>query len=160
MHHHILSEDQISIAEDHIKTLLGDYGETIEVFDNSDDEGREVEEIKTVTIPGLKFLSKKIFDGTKTVLGDSRAALNEDLHQYKLKSKQVITKLMKSANHWEEEQGDLRTKRPVDPMDFWVKEMGQFTLKLPLLALDIMAVPASSVPSERLFSISGLLSSG
>lgn len=161
VHHHILREDQISIAEDHIKTLLVDYGEAVEIVPaNPDDGGRVAEEIKSVTIPGLKFLSKKIFDGTKTVLGDSRAALNEDLRQYKLKSKQVVTKLMKSANQGEGEQGDLRTKRPIDPMDFWVKQIGQFTSKLPLLALDIMAVPASSVPSERLFSISGLLSSG
>ena len=113
-----------------------------------------------VTIPGLKFLSKTIFDGTKTLPSDPRAALNQDLHQYKLKSKQVITKLLNSASHREGEQGDLRTRKPGDLMDFWVKEMGQFTTKLPLLALDVMVIPASSVPSERLFSISGLLSSG
>ena len=143
-----------------IKTLLESYEETVATVFTSDDESREAEENTAVTIPGLKLLSKTIFDGTKTLPSDPRAALNQDLHQYKLKSKQVITKLMNSASHREGEQGDLRTKKPGDPMDFWVKEMGQFTTKLPLLALDVMVIPASSVPSERLFSISGLLCSG
>ena len=56
----------------------------------------------------------------------------------------------------------MKTCNPTDPMDFWVKELKcyQFESSLSCLALDIMAIPASSVPSERLFSISGLLSSG
>ena len=135
-------------------------GKARPVTNDIPDEGREAEETKAVTIPGLTFLSRTIFDGTKTTAGDPRAELNQDFHQYKLKSKQVITKLMNSASHREGEQGDLRTKKPDDPMDFWVKEMKLYTSMLPLLALDVMAIPASSVPSERLFSISGLLSSG
>ena len=140
VHHQILNQDQIQIAEDHIKSLLESYGEAAAKGSDSDDEGREAEETKAVTIPGLSFLSRTIFDGTKTAVGDPRAELNQDFHQYKLKSKQVITKLMNSASHREGEQGDLRTKKPDDPMDFWVKEMKLYTSKLPLLALDVMAI--------------------
>ena len=35
---------------------------------------------------------------------------------------------------------------------------GDFWTDLPTIAQDILAVPATSVPSERLFSISGILS--
>ena len=36
--------------------------------------------------------------------------------------------------------------------------LGEFWTELPRIAQDILAVPATSVPSERLFSISGILS--
>ena len=163
VHRHILNEDQNHIAEDHIKTLLESYAQEVgavaPIGETGDVEG-ELEEDESITIPGLKFLSKKIIKGTKSPTSDPSAALKQDLDQYNIKSKQVINKLMKSASHKEGEQGEMKTKKPGDPMDFWVKEMGQFETELPFLALDVMAVPASSVPSERLFSISGLLSSG
>ena len=54
------------------------------------------------------------------------------------------------------------TKNPMDPLDFWVREMNsmEYETNIAKLAQDILVIPASSVPSERLFSISGLLSSG
>ena len=89
--------------------------------------------------------------------------MKRDLDHFKIQSKKVLTKLMKSATPKQgEEQGEMKTSNPTDPMDFWVKELKYYHFETPLacLALDIMAIPASSVPSERLFSISGLLSSG
>ena len=56
VHHQILNQDQIHIAEDHIKSLLESYGEAAAIGSVSDDEGREAEETKAVTIPGLTFL--------------------------------------------------------------------------------------------------------
>ena len=43
---------------------------------------------------------------------------------------------------------------------FNVQEASEdFWSELPLIAQDLFAIPATSVPSERLFSISGILSS-
>ena len=52
--------------------------------------------------------------------------------------------------------------RTVDPLDYWLKQekLSDWLSILPGLAQDIMCVPASSVPSERTFSITGVLSSG
>ena len=69
------------------------------------------------------------------------------------------------------------TVKPKDPLDFWIaqvviilkaktllilfilqeKSKEYFTV-LPTVAQDLMAIPATSVPSERTFNISGLLS--
>ena len=159
VHRHILSEEQIKIAEDHIKILLDSYDQSTNTAPEETGE-IEVEEEKTITIPGLKFLSKKIIRGNNGSTSDPAAALKRDLDQYQIKSKQVLNKLMQSASHKVGEEGEMKTRNPTDPMDFWVKELLQSETALSSLALDIMAIPASSVPSERLFSISGLLSSG
>ena len=47
------------------------------------------------------------------------------------------------------------TKNPVDPLDFLGEEYEK-----PAVQAQSLVIPASSVPSDRDFSISGLLSSG
>ena len=47
-----------------------------------------------------------------------------------------------------------------DPLDFWVENESKYETMIPLIAQDILCIPATSTPSERLFSASGLLSSG
>ena len=47
-----------------------------------------------------------------------------------------------------------------DPLDYWVESESKYETLLPLIAEDILCIPATSTPSERLFSISGILSSG
>ena len=164
VHRHILNEEQVQVAEDHVKDLLRTYDEDeqdVRVEDGHGVGGEEQE--TTITIPGLKFLSKTILQTSNNANSDPAAALKRDLDHYKIQSKKVLTRLMKSANLTQgEAQGEMKTCNPTDPMDFWVKELKSYQFESPLasLALDIMAIPASSVPSERLFSISGLLSSG
>ena len=48
-----------------------------------------------------------------------------------------------------------------DPRKFWFDEVAaaKFVL-LPKFALDILAIPASSAPVERVFSVAGLASGG
>ena len=45
-----------------------------------------------------------------------------------------------------------------DYYSLWQEKCGEFRTDLPLLAQDLLCCPSTSVPSERLFSISGLLS--
>ena len=47
-----------------------------------------------------------------------------------------------------------------DPLDYWVEQEAKFETCLALVAEDILIIPATSTPSERLFSVSGMLSSG
>ena len=114
----------------------------------------------TFSIPGLKFLSDKILNDEETNWDNPRNKVDADFSLYSSKSKTVLQKLRKSASKIGE--NECVTKAPIDPMDFWAREIRykQFESELPSVAVDVMDIPASSVPSERLFSISGLLSSG
>ena len=47
-----------------------------------------------------------------------------------------------------------------DPLDYWVSEEHRFETKIAQAIQDILCIPATSTSSERLFSISGQLSSG
>ena len=47
-----------------------------------------------------------------------------------------------------------------DPLDYWAENEAKYETILPLCAQDILCIPATSTPSERLFSASGLLASG
>ena len=74
--------------------------------------------------------------------------------------KQVLAKLKNSAS--KSQNNEATTNAPIDPIDFWAKALRskQYGSELASVAVDVMAIPASSVPRERLFSFSGLLSSG
>ena len=47
-----------------------------------------------------------------------------------------------------------------DPLDYWVRMLYLGKSKLASVACDLLVIPATSVPSERFFSLSGFLSSG
>ena len=187
IHRHLLSPNQIKIAEDHIRILLEEgeeisrmeveiLGDEQEGGSRRQDVGRRQEEMnrsevqdeireevgeqtesvvpqkKQPIIPGLKFVSSQLLKN----INNNSSSLENDLLLYASKSSHLLTKLVGSA-----EGGEGMTKAPENPMDFWAREWKgkHYSTKLAELALDVMAIPASSVPSERLFSISGLLSS-
>ena len=49
---------------------------------------------------------------------------------------------------------------PDDPIQYWIKVRCLYSTKLPELAADLLCIPASSVPSERLFSVAGVMCAG
>ena len=48
----------------------------------------------------------------------------------------------------------------VDPLVYWVEMQSICTTRLADVAVDLLTIPATSVPSERLFSVSGLMCAG
>ena len=49
---------------------------------------------------------------------------------------------------------------PEDPLEYWIRMLYLGQSKLASVACDLLVIPATSVPSERFFSLSGFLSSG
>ena len=156
----VLTPTQDTIAEQHILHLLKSENDNEVLEEPADKDQEDNTEKPAVVIPGLKFLSSTILEKEDSTARDVESKLKKDFLLYSSKSEGVLDKLKKSAST--KEEGKEKTKAPADPMDFWAKEhrRKEFLTKLPALALDIMAIPASSVPSERLFNISGMLSSG
>ena len=60
----------------------------------------------------------------------------------------------------EDGDGNLEEVAMDDPLDYWVEHEARFETILPLIAEDILIIPATSTPRERLFSVSGILSGG
>ena len=72
-----------------------------------------------------------------------------------------IEKLEKdTAAYVERVKAGKVSEKEEDIIEYWNKMRYCSLSKLPDLACNILVAPASSVPSERLFSIAGLLSSG
>ena len=47
----------------------------------------------------------------------------------------------------------------VDPLTFWIEQENMYPL-LAILAMEVLTIPASSTPVERVFSTAGELSGG
>ena len=47
-----------------------------------------------------------------------------------------------------------------DPLDYWVAEETRYYSPVARVAQDLLTIPATSTPSDRLFSASGLLTEG
>ena len=61
-----------------------------------------------------------------------------------------IVQYLDSSSHKDEE---------VDPVDFWIENEKTYPALSPL-ACDLLTIPASSAPIERVFSTAGLVTSG
>ena len=48
----------------------------------------------------------------------------------------------------------------VDPLDYWAEMQSICATRLAYVAADLLTIPATSVPSERLFSVSGVMCAG
>ncbi len=54
---------------------------------------------------------------------------------------------------------ELDINEDIDPLQFWMENESTYPL-LASLAFDVLSIPASSAPVERVFSTAGLVSSG
>ena len=105
--------------------------------------------------------------------------LDRDLKNYEKNAKDYCLNIMKEQKR-ELKEGETVVKLvEPDPLLFWKIQViisifftsnfwlfffykdasREYKTQLPKLALDLFCIPSTSIPSERLFSISGLLSS-
>ena len=47
-----------------------------------------------------------------------------------------------------------------DPLDYWAEMQSICATRLAHMAADLLTIPVSSVPSKRLFSVSGVMCAG
>lgn len=132
-------------------------------------------------IPGLEALTDPLSEtfnvtGSGCVQGLSYN-LKKDLSLYEAKASGF--RLMLANDTDTNENGEKKLSNLPDPLGFWISQVmnklyhisnkpnicfkessKDFFTTLPEVAQDLLAVPSTSVPSERLFSFSGLLSQG
>ena len=110
----------------------------------------------SVSIPGLKHFSKSIDQSSRM-----SSSNNFNLLERKFRKDMEILEL-DAESTLEELQKQRNTEKIVheDPTLYWTLKEEKYNTKLPLLACDLLSAPSSSVPSERMFSVASLLSSG
>lgn len=82
-------------------------------------------------------------------------AFNTDLKRLQVDCQAHVT-MMKARRA----RGETQPPPQEDILEYWNRFRYGAQSMLPDLACDLLCIPGSSVPSERMFSIAGLLSSG
>ena len=57
-------------------------------------------------------------------------------------------------------QANTEKQRPDNPLEYWISVKCLCSTRLADVATDLLCIPASSVPSERLFSVAGVMCAG
>ena len=111
---------------------------------------------KSVSLPKLKHFSKMMDASAKNSASSSSSLLERKL------KKDLEAFQMDCESKLEEIQAATNTEELMleDPATYWLINDGKYLSKLPVLARALLSSPPSSVPSERLFSVASLLSSG
>ena len=106
---------------------------------------------KNVEFPGIKLQASN----NLVTQGDHlEKTLNKDKDTLLL---EAASKLLEVQTATEENKLFLMNE---DPIEYWNQNKKKYSSRLPIVARNLLAVSPSSVPSERLFSIASLLSSG
>ena len=132
---------EVSVMEDHMVATQEPVTAPLNVDSAADN-----------LMPGMDLLLDLIQEGEVGNEGNTcvlEQAFNSD-----------IEKLEKDTNQHIEMVKSGKSSNQEDILEYWNKMRYCSLSKLPDLACNLLVIPASSVPSERLFSISGLLSSG
>ena len=165
MYSAILTMEQKEIAINHLKELMKeqleemgeDWHETFEAFA---DKNESVS--KSPVFRGFKHVSRMIASTSQTVTSMS-TPFARDLEKYRSDCERIRFQGGQKAEGDAVDGSNPQQPEEVpmeDPLDYWVESESKYETLLPLIAEDILCIPATSTPSERLFSISGILSSG
>ena len=164
----ILNVDQVKIATDclkeRMKVEMVKKGVNLEtVFEKNGDGDTEV--TRMTQFRGFKHISSMIANVQSNDKARS-TTFGRDLDLFKAEIQRVLLKRQCSSGPSEGiDEDDLESHQdeecPIDdPLDYWVDNELKYETMLPMIAQDILCIPATSTPSERLFSASGLLTSG
>ena len=162
----VLTADQTKIAIDALKTRIKE-----ELIKNGEDWRKVIETVgegdsdasKTPLFRGFKHISSLLASAQSNDKAKS-TPLTRDLELFRAEMHRVS--LARSDGVTDEDDLGAQAAASVeespidDPLDFWVENESKYETMIPLIAQDILCIPATSTPSERLFSASGLLSSG
>ena len=176
-----LTDELVSIAKDFIIKIIRDDEEWSEPEVTVTAAETEVESPgkPKFVLPGFSRISQGILtkckDSPSSVVSgrlqtNIEVKISRDFELYETKAKKVLEKAVSNAEKkYEAKFGDntdnLEEVKPVkikaeDPLDFWLRQekTKEFETGLVTIAQDVMAIPATGVPSERTFNISGILS--
>ena len=160
----ILNSDQIKIASDALKQRIKEEmvrkGIELETVFEKIGDG-DTEPFKKTQFRGFKHISNLIANVQSNDKAKS-TSFGRDLDLFKAEIQRVL--LLRTLDRDDEEQeteNEEDEECPIeDPLGYWVQNESKYETLLPLVAQDILCIPATSTPSERLFSASGLLASG
>ena len=163
----VLTQDQNKIAiaalKARIKGEMIKKGEDWENILEHTGEG-ETDSTKKTLFRGFKHISNLIASAQSSDKAKS-TPFSRDLELYKAEIQRVLLARAQAETpvstelHPEETREDEES--PIDdPLDYWSENESKYETLLAQIAEDILCIPATSTPSERLFSISGLLASG
>jgi len=118
---------------------------------------------KKTQFRGFKHISTLIANVQSNDKAKS-TSFGRDLDLFKAEIQRVLLlRHCSSRTHEDQEEKETTEEEesPIeDPLEYWVENEAKYETLLPMIAQDILCIPATSTPSERLFSASGLLASG
>ena len=172
----VLTADQNKTAVELLKQKIKEeMSKNNEDWRNIVDNPGEGDVSKKTLFKGFKHISSLLANAQSSDKASS-TPLSRDLELFKAEIHRVSLSRIARINDLPDAStvvvGDLddlvvddtpaeEEESPIDdPLDYWVENESKYETILPLIAQDILCITATSTPSERLFSVSGLLSSG